>query len=407
MKKTIATLSLFTLLIQGFSTAQERRQVRMQAPTGSSKMTLSEGFTTFPFELISNHIVIPVEINGTIVKLILDTGMPIEGAILFGSETINKLNLSFVGKAPIKGAGGSTVVSDLAMDINFTVPGVEFSGQMVMAMPYEAIRNNQFEGRNGIIGTSIFKYFVTSIDYDKMKITLTEPGQFSYSGKGEQIPIETGRYPMTSCEVEMESGEKVPVNLVIDTGNIGTLSLNVGSAEAIILPDKPLEINKFSIQQEIPSFLGRINAFRIGGFHFTDVLSSFSQDQPPPWSKEGNLGQGILKRFNVVFDFSHKTMILEPNNHFNSPFEFNMSGFSYIRTEEGLFKITRIIPDSPAAESGLRKDDLLLGINGQSVTDLSGDEISELLKQDNGKLTLEIQRNGEKSKVSLRLRRLI
>jgi hypothetical protein len=184
MKRTVTSLFLLKLLIAGSVSiqAQEPRVIRMPASMmGGSRIDTPEGTTTFPFELISNHIVLPVEINGSIVKLILDTGMPIEGAILFGSEEIDKLNLSYVGKAPIMGAGGTTVEADLATDIDFKLPGASFSRQMVMVMPFDVDRYNYHEGKNGIIGSSLFKHFVVSIDYDDMKITLIGNRAISYA----------------------------------------------------------------------------------------------------------------------------------------------------------------------------------------------------------------------------------
>ncbi|MDD3731177.1 MAG: PDZ domain-containing protein [candidate division Zixibacteria bacterium] len=340
--------------------------------------------------------------------MILDTGMPIEGAILFGSEKIDKMNLSYVGKAPIMGAGGTTVKADLAMNINFKLPGASFSGQMVMVMPFDADRNNYHEGKNGIIGSSLFKHFVVSIDFNNMKITLTNPEQFSYTGKGEAIPLEIARYPMLKCETEMESGAKVPLNLIIDTGNSDALTLNVGSAKAIVPPNKTIETYKVSLKNEIPVNIGRVKEFRIGGFQFKNVLCSFSTQPPPPWSKEGNLGQGILKRFNVTFDYSRQVMYLAPNDQFNDPFDINMAGISFLRTENGLFRITRVYPDSPAADAGLKQDDLLKAIDDQIVTTITKDEAYRLLQKKSGQeVTLEVLRDGSPIKVIIPLRRLI
>ncbi len=402
---------LLTLLISSLATmqAQEPRVIRMQAPMqAGSRIDSPGGTATFPFELISNHIMLPVEIRGTVVKLILDTGMPIEGAILFGSEVIDGLNLTYMGKAPIMGAGGSTVESDLAIGIDFKLPGVSFSGQMVMVMPYEAGRNKHHEGKDGIIGSSLFKHFVVSVDYDRMEITLTDPEQFRYTGKGAKIPLEIAQYPMVTGETEMESGKKVPVDLVVDTGNFDALTLNVGSADAIVLPDKNIEIYKVSLQKEIPSRLGRIKGFRIGGFLFEDVLCNFAEKSPPPWEKEGNLGQEILKRFNVTFDFSRQEMFLEPNGRFADPFDFNRAGILFIRTEEGLLRITRVVLDSPASGAGLKKGDLLNSIDGRPVTEITRDEAYRLLQGDIGQeVTLEALRDGSEFKAVISLRRLI
>ena len=409
MKKLSITCTAILIISFGFVYAQERPVKRMMAPpSGVSKIVSPNGIATFPFELISNHIVIPVEINGTIVKVVLDTGMPMDGVALHSSQTIDKLNLPFVGKAPIMGgADGATVMIDLALGINFKLPGVEFTSQTVIVMPYDASRNNIREGVNGVIGNSIFNYFVTSIDYDKMEITLTEPDKFNYVGKGENIPLEIAMHPMTSGEVEMENGKWVPVKLSIDTGYSGILSLDIGSADGIILPEKHIEAYGFGVQKEFSYYVGRIKDFRIGSFHFADVVSSFRDDKPRLSANEGVLGQGILKRFNVIFHYAHQSMILEPNVSFNKPFEFNMAGFQFTRIEEGLLKITHVYPDSPAAEEGLKEGDLFETINGKPVGKMTRDETMKLLEQEGQEVTLGVKRKGASITKRIVLRRLI
>ncbi len=54
--------------------------------------------------------------------------------------------------------------------------------------------------------------------------------------------------------------------------------------------------------------------------------------------------------------------------------------------------ITRVAPNSPAALSGLRKDDLILGANKKKVTDLAS--LQEALKSGGDSLLLQIDRNG-------------
>ena len=408
MKIKILFFVLAIVLVENFGIlyAQEGPVRMMAPPPGESKIITPSGIATFPFELVSNHIVIPVEINGTVVKLILDTGMPMEGLILSGGQSTEKLNLPIMGKAPIVGgADGNTVMTDLSMEVDFKLPGVEFSDQMVLVMP-----NNPMKGVDGVIGNSVFKHFVTSINYDAMEITLTEPDKFSYTGKGEKIPLEIGAHLTTTGKVGMKNGEMVPMNLTVDTGFQGVLGLNASQDDSDILPEKCIEAfgagagGKFSVK------VGRTEGFRIGSFHFSNVLSSFSQKLRNPNKNGGVLGQEILKRFNVIFDYARKSMILEPNAKFDEPFEFgegNMAGFQPTKTEDGRMEISHIYPDSPAAEAGLKTGDILSSIDGRPVGGLTSNEITAFLGQDGKAVTLGIIRNGESLSKRIVLRRLI
>lgn len=394
------------VLITNFGTLHAQDgPVRMLAPlTGDSKIVSPNGIATFPFELISNHIILSVEINGVKVKLILDTGMPMEGVILFGGQTTDKLNLPFVGKAPVMGAAdGAVVMTDLAMGMDFKLPGAEFSDQMILVMP-----NNPLKEVDGVIGNSIFKHFVTEIDYDKMEITLMHPDKFNYSGRGEKIPLEIAMHPMISGEIEMENGEMVPMNMTVDTGFHGAIGLNALAEDSELLPEKCIEAFGIGVKGKFPINIGRIKGFRIGSYHFSNVLSTFSKNLRTQQKNGGVLGQEILKRFKVFFDYARQTMILEPNAKFDETFEFeNMAGFLPIITKEGLLEITHIYPDSPAAEASLKVGDILENIDGKSAEGLTRDEVSSLLGQEGREVALGIKRNGESLSKRIVLRRII
>lgn len=64
--------------------------------------------------------------------------------------------------------------------------------------------------------------------------------------------------------------------------------------------------------------------------------------------------------------------------------------------------IYNITPDSPAEKAGLLGGDLITKINGTDVTNMSGTEISALIKGDSSKtVSLEVNRNGETLKFTI------
>jgi hypothetical protein len=409
--RILAIFSLFLIIINSLSKAQEPRRVRMQVPqSGGYRMLTEAGATVIPFEFISKHVVIPVEMNGKTLKLILDTGMPFDGALLFGSEKVDGLGLQYIGKAPVKGAGGSMIESDMTMGVTFKVQDVEFSNQMVIVMPQDSTRSNHMEGKDGVIGQTLFGRFVVGIDHDRMEITLTEPNRFEYAGAGLEFPVRIDRYPFLTCDAEIRSGQKIPLELVIDTGNGAALSLNVGFQDGLVLPEKVIEYHTRSVGHEILRLTGRIDRLHIGPYVLRNLLSSFrtSNHEPAhPWEKSGALGQGVLRRFNTVIDYTGKRIILEPNGHFDEPSEFNMAGIQLIRATGGSFRITRIIPGSPVEESGVKVGDCILGINGKPTDQLTADDVEGLLREEGHEVDLDIRRGDDRMNVRLTLRRLI
>ncbi len=411
LRNVVLLFGLLSLMVCGPTLGQEPQRVRMQAPQkGSHKMLNEDGKAVVPFEFISSHVVIPVEINGKTLNLILDTGMPIDGALLFGSEAVDALGLQFVGKAPVMGVGGGRVESDLAMGVSFKLPGVELTNQMVLVTPRDSTRSRHFEGKDGVIGNSLFSHFAVRIDHDSMKVTLSDQERFEYAGSGAEMPLRIDRYPFLSCEVEIAEGVTVPVELVVDTGNGAALTLNVGAEEGIVLPEKVLEYHTRSMGPEILRLTGRIERLRLGPYVLENVLGSFrtpDHEPPPPWAKAGGVGQGVLRRFNTVFDYAHKRIILEPNRYFGEPFEFNMAGLQFIRATQGRLEVTRVIPSSPASEVGLLAGDQIVRINGRPASQFSQDELDRLLKQEGEEIEFDINRGEESLQLQLKLRRLM
>ncbi|UCF79770.1 MAG: aspartyl protease family protein [Candidatus Eiseniibacteriota bacterium] len=413
MRLLAATAALFALFVLAGSLgfAQEPQPVPMRIPpSGGYRMLTQDGKTAVPFEFISNHVVIPVEVNGHTFKLILDTGMPVDGALLLGSEAVDGLGLEFIGKAPVMGPGGGRVDSDLAMGVSFELPGVELTNQMILVMPPESTRSRHFEGKDGVIGRSLFSHFVVRIDYDSMKVTLTEPERFEYTGSGRELPVRIDRYPFLVCEASIVGDASFPLELVLDTGNGAASTLNIGAEEGLVLPEKVIEYHTRSVGQEIIRLTGRIKRLQFGPYVFTNLLSSFrtSDHGPaPPWERAGALGQEVLRRFNVVFDYAHSRIILEPNGHFDEPFEFNMAGIQFIRASQGGFQVTRVIPGSPASDAGLRAGDYISQINGQTAGQLGVDDAERLLRREGTEVTLDVLRGDESIHVRFTLRRLI
>ena len=74
------------------------------------------------------------------------------------------------------------------------------------------------------------------------------------------------------------------------------------------------------------SVRARVESFAFGGFSFRNVVADFPLgEEGSQGDKEvaGLIGNEILRRFKVIFDYSRKEMILEPNVHLSDPFPVN------------------------------------------------------------------------------------
>ncbi len=76
----------------------------------------------------------------------------------------------------------------------------------------------------------------------------------------------------------------------------------------------------------------------------------------------GLIGSDILRRFNIILNYSKRDIYLTPNSHFGEPFDYAYSGIE-LYFVNGLIIIGDVAKDSPAEKAGVKEDDVVIAIN--------------------------------------------
>ena len=147
-----------------------------------------------PFVIFRDDILMIAEVNGKQLRMMLDNGVLWDQLLFFGSPRIDSLGLDHGSQIQVGGAGeGEPVMSDMASDVTIRFPGIEFAGQPAITTPYSSGITNLWEGSDGQISAAFFKNFVVDVDFDRSVITLIEPDEFTYAGKGQEIQAYKGK----------------------------------------------------------------------------------------------------------------------------------------------------------------------------------------------------------------------
>jgi CubicO group peptidase (beta-lactamase class C family)/predicted aspartyl protease len=312
-------LAVFASLVM-HAHSQTAQTERRAMPMPTLHFPAGKDFVEVPFEVESGWVVIPVSVNGSRqLRFVLDSGAG--GAVLTNPAILNSLNLNIPGKMEVRGAGGARSSSEVSVaeNVTFDLAGIQLAdGNLAI----HALR----PGVDGVIGLPIFAKLVVEIDWEKQVIRLYQPAKYKYSGSGKVLPLtfDEGGRPYTMASVT--AAEKtIPVKLVVDTGGSHTLSLEVGPNSEIQLPEGLQKtVLGRGANGPITGYTGRVSALELGGQTFKDVPTIFPDSSYGTAAgsngRQGNLGSGILRRFKVIYDYSRKQMIVDPNKFSNEPF---------------------------------------------------------------------------------------
>jgi len=137
-----------------------------------------------------------------------------------------------------------------------------------------------------------------------------------------------------------------------------------------------------------------IKEVKIGPYSFhrvpTHILDDIYNATSYPFIG-GLLGNDILRRFNVVFNYQKREVHLLPNSHFREAFDYSYTGMSIYYIERKIV-IDDIIPGSPAYKAGFKKDDVIMAINNNFSNDIS--QYKNLLQSEREKVKVLIIRSG-------------
>ncbi|QMU29229.1 aspartyl protease family protein [Adhaeribacter radiodurans] len=373
-----------------------------------------------PFQMHRNLIVVPIYVNDKgPFNFILDTGVGItlitEPSLKDSLQLKNGVNISIAGMgsdADLK----AFVASGIKMKL-----GQASAGFLQVAVLSEDVFNlSSYVGIPiyGILGYQFFNSFAVQIKYSELRIVAQNFNDFKYrKSYGTPIPITVeGQKPYLTTVAQLDGSQKIPVKLIIDTGAGHALSLEQESNAAIKVPNPSItaQLGK-GLSGTINGQLGRIKSFTLNHFNLSNVLTSFPNYQDVGAKvylvpRNGNIGNELLKRFDVVFDYRKQLMYIRPNRYFRDPFEHDMCGLDVIASGKDYqrYIVNFVEPDSPAAEAGILPGDEVVSINMTAASSMTISSIDRLFHLKPGyNILMGIQRGEQRIYTVITLRRKI
>lgn len=388
------------------------------------KLPAGKKFHKVKFQLINNLIVIPIEVNGSELSFVLDSG--VGTPILFNLADQDSIQLNNVTEITINGLGEGDPINALKSTGNFVQLGnAKNTSQNMYVVMDAGINFSPSLGIpvHGIIGYDLFRDFVVDINYINKTIKFYDPNLYKYRTSKNTRVVDMSvirRKAYLDAFVMINKTDEIPVKMLLDTGSSDAVWLF--EDERIQLPEKHYE--DFLGQGLAGNIYGKrtkINHLKIADFILSDAKAAFPDMETFTTitdfgGRNGSLGGEVIKRFNIAFDYTNKKLILTKNSNFDKLFQYNISGIdlqhagmryvserisdangvvhkdakSYGNVQIVLQGATRLslVPEiivsgirqgSPAHSAGLREGDVILAVNGKRIHRYKLQEIMHML----------------------------
>lgn len=365
-----------------------------------------------PFELSGNLILLQGRLNDSPpLWFIVDTGAT---DTVIDSQLAKQLRLKALGRTVGTGSAG-TATALIFKGTSLKLPNIEATNLTVYGLPIDFISAPLGRKISGVIGNDILKQLVVEVDYASQVINFYEPDSYKYSGAGMVIPITLEGYPFVRLRITLAANRVIEGKFEIDSGSTGAITFNTPFVDRNRLLNSVSKSNQSrlgGVGGSAVAFSGRLKSIKLGSFQLENLIARFSRARRGDDASakyDGLIGGEILRRFSVVFDYSRRRMMLEPNAQFSGPYEADMSGLDLATEGEdfSVVVVNEVEKGSPAEKAGIQGEDTITAIDGRPVKEFTITEIRQMFMQDGKEYLISLKRGQKKMQTKLKLRRLI
>jgi predicted aspartyl protease len=365
-----------------------------------------------PAEVANGRMQVPVSVNGQPAGgFILDTGAA--GSPL-AAEYAKSIGIEGHGGGYAMGAGGAVNIS-VAQDVVYRFGGIDMKLDNAALIPLDPISLRAGRHVNGVLGRDVFTRYVTEMDYANQQVVLYSPATYESPRDAVVVPFEILHgLPHISARITLDDGRAFDVKLLVDTGAGAAVILKKNFVEKAGIDMARLRpvADGLGVGGAVEQRAGRLGRVEIGGIAFDNPVALFSLATSGALGdsvSDGLIGGEILDRFKLIVDYPHSRFLFVPTARVHDPFESDMSG-ALLAVRDASFDaihVVSVLPDSPAAEAGLRVGDEIHSVNGQPVRALDLPSIRRDLRAPGKRTTLTVRREGAERQVTFTTRRLI
>ena len=389
-RNSTARLIVFFLVLF-FTTGQYLIAVAQSNDASSSKL-----ITRFPFTTLSGGIiVIQVRLGDfpDTLNFILDTG---SGGVSLDSTTVQYFHLPVTPtERRLRGIGSMRKIS-YVMNQTVHLPNLDVEHLDIHINDYDLLTSVYGVKIDGIIGFSFLSRYIVKINYDNSTVEVCSIGKIKYPRAGILLnPIING---IPVFDASITDGNRSLSRFYFDTG-AGLCLLMSETFEkdsSIIAKGKRIiSTQAEGIGGKTPMKLTTVKQIKIGKYKFKKVPAHIFRDEYNVTaypSLGGLIGNDLLRRFNLIINYSQKEIHLKPNSHFKEPFDYSYTGLG-IYYENNQIIIEDVLEDSPGQKAGLMPGDVIMAIDNNMTGNIQA--YKNILQDVGARIRILVTRNKE------------
>lgn len=396
--KKLKSVLLLSLL---FLAAKGRSQEEFIEPP-------SRLLTRIPFtQLTGGVVIIQAKLDDfpDTLNFILDSGS--------SGISLDSLTVAYFGLKPvptertIRGIAGIKKVGFL-YDRKLRFPQLTIDSLDFHVNDYSILTTVYGEQIDGIIGYSVLSRYIVKINYDSLKLDICSNGTLRYPRGGYLLKPYINTLPVHSARIKDEY--TITTRFLHDVGAGVCLMLSKEFVDDSVFLRKKRKLwpkEGEGVGGSITMSMTVIKEVKLGPYRFRNVPTYVFNDDYNVTSYPylaGLIGNDLLRRFNVIFNYQKRDIHLVPNSHYREPFDYSYSGIElyYI---DGRIEIGNVAKGSPAEEAGLQVGDVIFAVNNNFSQNFNQYKIA--LQATNEKLRLVIRRNGELIQINFKVKSIL
>jgi len=276
---------------------------------------------TVPFDLrADNRIYLKCLVNASDTLIFMfDTGA--ETMVINKDVQGKKLAMSFNGEVDNIGTNGTSKVP-LSAKNQLSFGGITANNVSFISVPYGE------SGFDGVLGSTFMSRYIIEINYKKRKMAFYDRSSYKYNNEEyEKLNIKFyKKIPLISASVIVNS-KKYKGKYEMDTGSDGGLMLSSPFTDKNDLTHQLKTVAHATAAgsdgTKIISPIVVLPEIEVANKHFYVIpvtLSAAKSGIAADENLSGMLGNGFLKRFDMIIDMAGNKIYLKPNNLMHTPY---------------------------------------------------------------------------------------